>query len=323
MTLLQLLYFETLARMLHYTHAAQELHISQPSLSYAMNELEKELGVKLFLREKRRIALTPYGQRFLPYVQKALSCLDQGKLSLQTMKGEEKNILHLGYFHSISSSFVPPLIESFYQAPEHRRIHFQFMEGTSYEIYSQVKEGKLDLGFSTHHGPDIQTCLVMKQPLYLVVPLEHPLAKKNSVTFNDFAKEPIIGLTRGSNLRDQLDRTFLSHHIAPNLVFEVQECNAALQYIDLKFGVGILPEIPTLHTARVVALPIAEKEATFIRNVFLIWDPDRPMSPAVEAVRDFIVDHYSLKGQEDSLPVPTPDGRRNKPGGTAPQHKEG
>lgn len=166
----------------------------------------------------------------------------------------------------------------------------------------------------------------MKQPLYLVVPLEHPLAKKNSVTFGDFAKEPIIGLTKGSNLRDQLDRTFLAHHIAPNLVFEVQECNAALQYIDLKFGVGILPEIPTLHTARVVALPIAEKEATFIRNVFLIWDPDRPMNPAVEAVRDFIVDHYSLKPQAAaalSAPVPNFDGKRRTPTETVPPHKEG
>ncbi|MCD2436641.1 LysR family transcriptional regulator, partial [Acidaminococcus sp. NSJ-142] len=55
MTLLQLLYFDTLARVLHYTRAAQELHISQPSLSYAINELEKELDVQLFVREKRHI----------------------------------------------------------------------------------------------------------------------------------------------------------------------------------------------------------------------------------------------------------------------------
>ncbi len=122
------------------------------------------------------------------------------------------------------------------------------------------------------------------------------------MTFGDFAQEPIIGLTRGSNLRDQLDRAFLAHHITPRLVFEVQECNAALQYIDLKFGVGILPEIPTMHTARVVALPIAEQEASFIRNVFLLWDPDRPMSPAVETVKDFIVTHYGLH-QTDSLPA--------------------
>ena len=65
MTLLQLLYFDTLARVLHYTRAAQELHISQPSLSYAINELEKELDVQLFVREKRHITLIIGFQNFL------------------------------------------------------------------------------------------------------------------------------------------------------------------------------------------------------------------------------------------------------------------
>ena len=61
MTLLQLQYFETLARVLHYTRAAEELHIAQPSLSYSIGELEKELGVKLFEKESRKIHLTEYG----------------------------------------------------------------------------------------------------------------------------------------------------------------------------------------------------------------------------------------------------------------------
>ena len=126
MTLLQLLYFDTLARVLHYTRAAQELHISQPSLSYAINELEKELDVQLFVREKRHITLTPYGQRFLPYVQKALQSLDQGKTTLKEMKGEAEYVVRLGYFHSISSSLIPSMMESFYQDLSHRHTHFQF-----------------------------------------------------------------------------------------------------------------------------------------------------------------------------------------------------
>ena len=58
-------------------------------------------------------------------------------------------MVRLGYFHSISSSLIPSMMESFYQDLSHRQTHFQFSEGTSYQIYSQVKEGKLDLGFST------------------------------------------------------------------------------------------------------------------------------------------------------------------------------
>ena len=75
MTLLQLQYFSTLARVLHYTHAAEELHISQPTLSYSINELEKEMGVRLFEKQNRKIFLTESGERFLPYVKKAMQLL--------------------------------------------------------------------------------------------------------------------------------------------------------------------------------------------------------------------------------------------------------
>ena len=66
MTLLQLEYFRTLARNLHYTKTAEELHISQPSLSYAISGLEEELGVKLFEKKNRKTSLTTYGEQFLP-----------------------------------------------------------------------------------------------------------------------------------------------------------------------------------------------------------------------------------------------------------------
>ena len=83
MTLLQLQYFQVLARVLHYTRSAEELHISQPSLSYSISELEKELGVKLFEKENRKISLTAYGEQFLPYVQRSLALLDEGAAVLE------------------------------------------------------------------------------------------------------------------------------------------------------------------------------------------------------------------------------------------------
>lgn len=294
MTLLQLIYFQTLAKVLHYTHAAQELHISQPSLSYSISELEKELGVRLFTKEKRNIQLTEYGQRFLPYVNQALQALDNGKTAIAEMTGEQQQTISLGYFHSIAASLIPSIIESFYQKEANRKIHFQFIEDSSYEVYSKVKSGDIDLAFATHRGPDVESALIMTQPLYLTVPLDHPLAKKDAVCFEDFAKEPLIVLTRGSNLRDQMERAFASRGKVPKIVFEVQECNAALQYIALNFGVGILPEVPGMKTSRVVMLPIAEAADDFIRNVYLLWSRNQvPSSPAGK-VREYILKNFAL-----------------------------
>lgn len=293
MTLLQLQYFEALARILHYTRAAEELHIAQPSLSYSINELEKELGVKLFEKENRKIRLTEYGERFLPYVQKSLHLMDEGTNMLKQMTGQAPLIVRLGYFHSISSSLVPAIVEEVYRTPENREIRFQFTENTSFDVFNLLKEGKLDLAFSTHRDDWAESITIMKQPLYLTVPMEHPLAKRDFVTFDDFAREPFVMLDKASNLRANISRIFTQRGVIPNIVFEVRECNAALQYVALKFGVSILPEIPAMKTERICAIPIAENEKEFTRTVYLSWDKDHPLSPVVQKVRNLIVQKYA------------------------------
>ena len=293
MTLLQLQYFEMLAKVLHYTRAAEELHIAQPSLSYSISELEKELGVKLFEKQNRTICLTEYGERFLPYVQKSLMMMDEGVDMLKQMAGTVPLVVRLGYFHSISSSLIPSIVEEVYRQPENETIRFQFTEDTSFDVFNLLKNGKLDLAFCAHRDGWADSITVMKQPLYLTVPLGHPLAERSYVSFEDFAREPLVMLDKPSSLRMQIDRTFTQRGIIPNVVFEVRECNAALQYVALKFGVSILPDVPAMKTERVCAIPIADSGKEFVRTVYLSWDRNRPLSPAVQRVRNLIVQKFA------------------------------
>ena len=293
MTLLQLQYFETLARVLHYTHAAEELHIAQPSLSCSINELEKELGVKLFEKQNRKICLTDYGERFLPYVQKSLMLMEEGTNTLKQMAGTAPLVVRLGYFHSISSSLIPSMVEEVYRLPENKQIRFHFTEDTSFDIFTLLKSGKLDLAFCTHRDEWADSITIMKQPLYLAVPFEHPLSERSSVTFEDFAREPLVMLDKASSLRRQLDQVFTKRGVIPKVVFEVRECNAALQYVSLKFGVSILPEVPAMKTERVRMVPIDDKGKEFLRTVYLSWDRSRPLTPAVQKVRNLIVQQYA------------------------------
>lgn len=294
MTLLQLQYFQALARVLHYTRTAEALHISQPSLSYAINELEKELGVKLFYKEKRKVEPTVYGQQFLPYVEKSLALLEEGRRILEQMSGDATQMVRLGYFHSISASLIPAMMESFYQTQPNNRIQFHFTETTSYEIFSQIKNGELDMGFCLHQGDWAQSVKIMRQPLYLAVSSSHHLAGRRSVSFRDFVHEPQIMLEHSSMLRTQMDLIFRQHGIIPNIVFEVRECNAALQYVGLKFGVAVLPQVPAMDSDKVSIIPISDQNQEFVRTVYLTWPAGRPLSPASELVRDFIIQHFSL-----------------------------
>lgn len=293
MTLLQLQYFQTLAHVLHYTQAAAELHIAQPSLSYSIKELEKELGVKLFEKDSRHIKLTIYGEQFLPYAERILSMLDEGVNVLHQMAGSAQQIIRLGYFHSISASLIPSIMLDIYGQDQNQNIRFQFAEAASFDLFQMLKKGELDFSFCLHQDEELESVVVMRQPLYLAVPEHHPLAKRESVTFQDFAREPVVMLDKPSNLRTQLDRVYAKNGLTPNVVFEVKECNAALQYVALHFGVSVLPRVPAMENERVVVLPISDEDPAFIRTVYFSWMKGRPLSPAAKRVRDHIIAHYT------------------------------
>ena len=293
MTLLQLQYFQTLAHVLHYTQAAAELHIAQPSLSYSIKELEKELGVKLFEKDSRHIKLTIYGEQFLPYAERILSMLDEGVNVLHQMAGSAQQIIRLGYFHSISASLIPSIMLDIYGQDQNQNIRFQFAEAASFDLFQMLKKGELDFSFCLHQDEELESVVVMRQPLYLAVPEHHPLAKRESVTFQDFAREPVVMLDKPSNLRTQLDRVYAKNGLTPNVVVEVRECNAALQYVALHFGVSVLPRVPAMENERVVVLPISDEDPAFIRTVYFSWMKGRPLSPAAKRVRDHIIAHYT------------------------------
>lgn len=293
MTLLQLQYFKTLARVLHYTHAAAELHIAQPSLSYSIKELEKELGVKLFEKDSRHVRLTGYGEQFLPYAEQALAMIDEGVGVLRQMAGSAQQIVRLGYFHSISASLIPSVMMGIYNQEKNQSIRFQFTEAPSFDLFQQLKRGEIDLSFCLHQDEELESVTIMRQPLYLAVPEHHPLAKRESVCFEDFAREPIVMLDKPSSLRTQLDQVYAQHGLAPNVVFEVRECNAALQYVALRFGVSVLPQVPAMENEKVVVIPVSDSGASFVRTVYFSWMKRRPLSPAARRVRDYIVEHYA------------------------------
>ena len=283
MTLLQLQYFQVLSHNLHYTRTAEQLCISQ-----------KELGVKLFQKENRKVTQTVYGQQFLPYVEQALTLLQDGSNVLRQMANNAPQIVRLGYFHSVSASMIPALVDGFYQQEENRQIRFHFTESASYDILNQIRSGALDLGFSLHQAEWAESVGVIRQPLYLAVPANHPLSGHSFVSFDDFAHEPQIMLEHSSNLRSNMDQVFSQHGIIPNIVFEVRECNAALQYVGLGFGVSVLPQVPAMDTDKVYIVPISDQEKEFVRTIYLTYPKIHPISPAAQKVRDYIIQNCAL-----------------------------
>lgn len=147
MNLNQLHYFSKLAEVEHYTKAAEELKISQPSLSHAIGSLEKELGTRLFKKHGRGVVLTKYGKLFKEYVDNARYSLDTGVKKVRTMTGQTEGVIELAYIYTLGSVFVPQLVSDFLRTHEELKVHFRFTVGNTSEIIQGLKEERFDIGF--------------------------------------------------------------------------------------------------------------------------------------------------------------------------------
>ena len=289
MTLVQLQHFRTLAYVLHYTKASEQLHIAQPSLSYSIAELEKELGAKLFGREDRKVCLTEYGQAFLPYAERALNAVEDGTGVIRHMVEEAPKEVRLAYIHSVSANLVPRVVKALYNSGEFKQLGFSFFESSMTEILSRLKKGEQDLAFCLGGDDSVESRPLFRQKLYLMVSCDHPLASHDYVRFEDFAQEKMVMLEEGTYIRSFMERIFRSHGLQPNTLFTVKECNAAVQYVSLHMGVAVLPMMPATETDTIRALPIDDPENEFSRLIYLAWPRNRTMSPYIHRVRSPVV----------------------------------
>lgn len=179
MNLKQLYYFKRLAETEHYTEAASSLFITQPSLSHAISELEKELGVALFAVQGRNIKITQNGKRFLPYVEDALASLENGRMTLQKNSAENKENIRIAFIYTMGEYVVPQLINKYSLSPSRHNVTFSFTQGTSLTLLQELKAGKSDLAICSYIAdePDIDFIPIIQQELVVVTAKDHPLAR--------------------------------------------------------------------------------------------------------------------------------------------------
>ncbi len=211
MNLYHLRYFATLAHLEHYTKAAEILAITQPSLSHAIASLEKELGVKLFEKEGRNVALTKCGQAFLIDVEQALDMIDSSVNKLQ-MTGRGEGRIDIVELRALSSTVVPNFVKGFLDSTPDKKIDFYFHSSTGLtsDMIQGLKDRKYDIAFCSimDNEPLIEFTPVAKQELVLIVPKGHPLEGRSSIDLKDTLAYPHIAFSKRSGLRHVIDKLF-------------------------------------------------------------------------------------------------------------------
>ena len=262
MNLDHLRYFAAIAQLQHYGKAAEQLHVSQPNLNYAVSQLETELGVPLFEKSGRNVRLTRYGKEFLPSVQRTLETLDAGTRSIREL-GQNGGLVLLGSIRKLGTSLVPELMRDFRQQEE-PAVRFQLHTegGFSADLLKAVEEGRLDMAFTSQPGDPVQfeSIAFRRSPFAVITPLEHPLAGRSALSLQETLSYPQVCFAPRSGLRRKVDQLFSQIGAAPQIAMETEEDAVVAGLVAAGFGIAVLPEDPLFRS-----LPLA---------VISLTDPD-------------------------------------------------
>lgn len=287
MNLFQLRYFVRLAHECHYTRAAEQLCITQPSLSHAISQLEAELGVKLFEKGSRHIRLTAFGRDFLECVESSLSILDNGVESLRrSAKGE--GVIRLGFLRTLGVTFIPELASAYQREYPERNVQFTFHTDVTQKLLNGLRDRVYDLVFASRPRDEgsFECTAVEKQDLVLIVPRDHPLADRYCVNLEDTLAYSHIFFERDSGLRTVVDGLFEKIGRFPMVAYETDEDQVIAGMVANGFGIAVVPYMELLLRLNVKILQISYP--SWERKFYMVTQKGIYLSPAVESFRQFV-----------------------------------
>lgn len=294
MNLFYLRYFVTLAHTQHYTKAAEKLCITQPSLSHAISQMEKELGLPLFEKSGRKTTLTRFGEEFLSCAEHTLSTLDEGIASIKR-SACGNGLIRLGLLRTLGIEFIPKLASSFLKENPDLDIRFTFHTGVTKNLLDGLAARKFDLVFCSEPPANLNLTAVevQKQDLVLIVPKDHALASRHAVDLSETAPYPQIFFEESSGIRSVVDRMFEKSGVAPNIAYETEEDQVIAGLVAQGFGIAVVPYMDLLLRLDLKILQISSP--TCERKLFMVNDEKVFMPPAVEKFRSFVLEDGASK----------------------------
>lgn len=294
MTLNQLRYFQTIARLQHYRQAAEILNISQPSLSRSMASLEDELGLLLFEKEGRGVILTKYGRMFLEYVNRILDEYDSAIYKMKSLSNYGGRI-DIGYVFPLANYYIPHTVRSFLNQKENKNVTFSFNQHHTGHIIQCLKDDRYDVGFCAYvdHEPDIEFIPILKQEMVILTPVDHPLAHEESVSLQELTRYPVIGYDRFSGLGDYTTQLYRRLGMKPDIICECPDENAIKAMVAENFGIALTARVDTLNSSDVCILKL--NDISLSHMICMTYLKNRYQIPAVQRFIQFMKEQASLE----------------------------
>lgn len=290
----QLRNFIKVAEIGHITNAAEYLNISEPALSKSISRLEEELGINLFDRVGRNIAINKSGTVFYEYASQALQKIDEGIDTIQTM--QEKD--HVVQLQAMPLILFPGLLDKLLTTYPKTNILSSALP--SYVLKDNLLSGKTDLCFTSNTLKDsnISQRVLNVEALLLVLPNYHSLRKKKYITAKDLLNEKFIISDEHSNLNSYYNYVFNDFVEKPQISHSVIIAHEILEYISKNRGIALLPsslyeDLLKSHPTGTITLHIYDEDLNMINIKQTLYWRKRNNSKATLGVKKILIDFFT------------------------------
>jgi LysR family transcriptional regulator, hydrogen peroxide-inducible genes activator len=282
----QLRYFVAVAEEGSFSHAAEREHVSQPSLSQQIQKLEAELNQQLFDRLPRSVVLTEAGRCLLPYARQILTATVDAGRAVAALEEEVAGRLAVGAIPSIAVYVLPRLIRRFQQ--RYPKVTFELFEDTTDRLAQRLEDGALDVALASagDETPPLAHHSLGKEPLLMLLPEKHRLARKKTIKWSDLAAEKFLLLHEVHSLSHTVRQLLAANNLKPELVLQGAQLVTIARMVAAGLGVTVIPQMmtETEFIRGCVAVPFAPPAPT--RELTLLRNPLRFESKAAAAFRE-------------------------------------
>lgn len=314
MEIRQLKAFVAIAEARTFTAAAQRTHYTQAALSMQIKQLEKEVGLPLFVRMPRRVVLTEAGERLLERAHLILREHDSALTELAELAGAERGRLRLGSASGmVSAEALPAILRRLQKSYPHAEV--SVTSGTSEELVKKIHAGEIDMAFVSLpvQARSIETELLSKDQLVAIASPRHPLASQRVISAFALAGEKLILSERGGNTRRLIEEFFSEAGLKPKVAMELSRQSAIKNMVMSDMGVGIVP----LSTAR-EDVERGRLVRWWIEGVRINWElgvarlSGGYLSPVCQSFLNFCREHFADSANGDDSPPPRASSKRTK-----------
>ena len=288
-TLRQLRVFESAARLLSLTRAAEELHLTPPAVSIQIRQLESHADAPLFERAGRGLRLTQAGEEVLARTREILAHIRDAEEAIAGLESLERGLLSVAVINA-GDYFFPWLVAAFRDA--HPGIRVRISVGNRDELLERLAAHEVDLAVMSHPPTDPVFAAepFAPHPHVIVAAPGHPLVAKRSVAIERIAAEPLITREPGSATRLAMEQAFAESGVVPRIEMEIASNETIKQAVAAGFGVGFLSAHAVQQELALGRLAvIAVKGFPVMRQWYVVHRRDRRLPPITGAFRDFVV----------------------------------